>query len=73
MFRDPLSFISRWMKNTFRTKVFVCEKQKKNKKRTIRKKYPVPGMFTSLYLQDFPEQMLLFTDFLLSGHLNQYF
>ena len=30
-------------------------------------------MFTSLYLQDFSEQMLLFTDFLLSGHLNQYF
>ena len=30
-------------------------------------------MFTSLYLQDFPEQMLLFTDFLLSGHPDQYF
>ena len=30
-------------------------------------------MFTSLYLIDFPEQMLLFIDFLLSGHLNQYF
>ena len=37
------------------------------------KKYTVPGMFTSLCLQDIPDQMLLFIDFLLSGHLNQYF
>lgn len=30
-------------------------------------------MFTSLFLQDVPAQVLLFVDALLSGHLNQYF
>lgn len=71
MFREPLSFISRCMKNTF---LYAKNKKKKGLKgKEDLKKYTVPGMFTSLCLQDIPEQMLLFIDFLLSVHLNQYF
>ena len=75
MFREPSPFISRCGTNKFCTKVFVCEKAEKKiiKERNIRKKYTVPGMFTSLFLQDVPAQVLLFVDALLSGHLNQYF
>lgn len=53
--------------------LYAKNKKRRKKKEDQKKIHCSRNVYIFVFQQDFPEQMLLFIDFLWSGHLNQYF